>query len=144
MGFTIGEKLRGPVLPEGTYDVLFEDYVMAAMNDGTPLLKLRFKVINGEYAGQYVQDTVKVSSDGIWKACQILAALGMPDSTYYDSEESCATDVVRKLEAAGPLRVVVKHSRGRDPDRVFPNIVSYAPLPPEVKKEVKRDDDVPF
>ncbi|MBT9151366.1 MAG: hypothetical protein DDT40_01559 [candidate division WS2 bacterium] len=148
MGFTVGDKVgKFDPIPDGLYPVRLDEWSMdRTKRDNMPLLRLRFVVTEGDYAGRMLFDQVKVAEDGIWRACTILAALDVAHNQYFETAQECADFLVLKLEEEPSLRIVVGHAAGiDDPSKTFNKVIQYVGCEPAShgKGKPTGDEDTP-
>lgn len=128
-GFRLGDLIGGgPPPPEGVYVVYLREWEQAQTRDTQkPMLKLRWEISSGSFAGRVVYDQIVVHRKGIFRAAHILDALGRERDTFYESAADCATDLIRMLEDGAKVTIVLKHRRDvSDPEKVYGEIAMYS------------------
>lgn len=144
MPFKLGDKSGGgTVVPDGIYKVRLDEWSKDKTRHQDDMLKIRWKIISGPYSGSAVWDQVVITEKGIFKGCQILAALGLSDDTEFENEKECANRVVKELEDDPVLTVVVsKKPHPSDPDRSVNNVNMYSPPGGESEEVEGEAEDV--
>jgi len=145
MGFKLGDKLGGATVEPGLYNIRLYEWSKTTTNvSNKPMIKLQWKIVDGDYEGQLLFDQVVTTEEGIFRACNILSAVGYSSDTEFDSVDECASAMIKALEDDAVLTAsVTKKPHPNDRTREVNNIATYFPYSGETQTKGE-DNEVPF
>lgn len=142
----VSDKPSFDLLPEGQYIVEVDAVEDGASKSGDPMMKVKLKVVQGEFKNRFIWDYIIISGNPEskgwnirWRAKMFLKAIGEPhhgDSFEWDSDRwpyrKCAVEVTHDTQKEGKYA-------GQKQARVK----SYLPIDADTKNGTE-DEDVPF
>ena len=97
-------------IPEGKYDCEIVSAQDAVSKTGADKIALRWKVLEGEYAGRMIFHDLSFHPNALWRTKQILINLG------YDAKFSGEVDSEELLGLMGELTINIRTSDQVNPD----------------------------
>lgn len=146
MAFKLGEKIGGTVVPAGVYNARLDHWESAVTRERKlPMVKVRWRICDGEFAGQVLFDQFVVSEDAIFRACQVLSALGFPPDAEFENPKQCVSEMIKGLENDAVISLsVTKNQHPTDRTREVNNISMYSAMTSELGSGEEGEDDIKF
>jgi hypothetical protein len=97
-------------IPQGEYNVEVAEAKVGESQSGNAKIDVRYKVLDGEYEGRIVFETLSFHPKALWRTKKTLMALGFPE------DFSGEIDPEMLLSKMAKITVAVETGRGADPE----------------------------